>query len=412
MAELVGEMVQRKDRMPAFVRRGMAYLIGNQEGFLFRTALRLSGQHRKPAPRPTSVPAGDKRVLIGPANYAGQGHQWARSLETCAGVGARNLMVSVPGGMPFPADTTVPFGVYHLSKQWQDDEYAAVRGFTHVLIEAEKPILGGKFKFDLVRESAALQAAGVSVAYITHGSDTRNPTAHRELTPWSPFMEETPETAALQRLSDKNRALLSRLPGPKFVPTPDLLLDLPDAKWAPVVVEQENWRGAGAPLFANEVPRVAHIPSKGWVKGTDLIEPTMRDLHESGTVEYVQVTGLPYTEMPAALGSADIVLEQFRIGSYGATAIEAMAAGRVVVGHVVPFVREHVRSTTGIELPIVEATPDSLAEVLQDLLADRERCAALAAAGVKFAEQVHDGRMSAAVLMEHWVSLSDSPGHA
>ncbi|MBC9944649.1 hypothetical protein ICL81_09030 [Leucobacter sp. cx-328] len=412
MAGFIGKLIQRKDRMPAFLRNTISYLVSNQDGVLFRTVLRLTGQNRRPIPVPTEVPEAKTRVLIGPANYAGQGRQWARSLELFHGVGAKNLMVSVPGGILFSADTVVPFGVYHLSKEWQRAELQSVAQFTHVLVEAEKPLLGGLFKNDLSRESEALRQRGVRLAYITHGSDTRNPAQHSKLTPWSPFIDRTPEVEALQRLSDKNRALLRTLPGPKFVPTPELLSDLPGAEWCPIVVEQERWQRASKPLFRHELPRVVHIPSKGWIKGTDLVEPIMDELHDKGLVEYSQVTGIPHSQMPNEIGNADIVLEQFRLGIYATTAIEAMAAGRVVIGHVMSSVREHVRKVSGMELPIVEATPDTLRGVIIELIADPQKCREIGEAGARFAELVHDGRLSAEVLTKHWINLPDSADRA
>ncbi len=107
--------------------------------------------------------------------------------------------------------------------------------------------------------------------------------------------------------------------------------------------------------------------------------------------------------MPARIGQADIVLDQFRVGSYGAAACEAMAAGRVVVGHVLPEVRVTIRERTGLELPIVEATPRTLVEVVAGLLEDRERARSIGALGRAFVEQVHSGAASALALREHWI---------
>ena len=47
---------------------------------------------------------------------------------------------------------------------------------------------------------------------------------------------------------------------------------------------------------------------------------------------------------------------------------------------------------------MVEATPETVEEVLVSVLEDRERFAEVAAAGVAFARELHDGRLSARVL--------------
>ena len=69
-------------------------------------------------------------------------------------------------------------------------------------------------------------------------------------------------------------------------------------------------------------------------------------------------------------------------------------AGRVVVGHVMP----EVRAAVGRSVPIVEATPDQLEDVVRAIAAERDAARATAAEGVAFASEVHDGRRSAGVL--------------
>src|SRR5690606_40455222 len=108
-----------------------------------------------------------------------------------------------------------------------------------------------------------------------------------------------------------------------------------------------------------------------------------------GLIEYRRVEGVPAGDMPRVYGEADVVLDQLRIGNYGVAACEAMAAGRVVVSHVSEVVREHAREAAGADLPILEATADSLEQVLLDVLADRDRARALAAQGPAFVRTLH-----------------------
>jgi hypothetical protein len=113
-------------------------------------------------------------------------------------------------------------------------------------------------------------------------------------------------------------------------------------------------------------------------------------------VDYRRLEAVTPADMPATIASADIVLDQFALGSYGVMAVQSMAAGRVVVGHVPPEVRARV----GREVPIVEADPTTLAEVVRDLVTDRSNAREAAKAGPGFAEQVHGGARSARVLRE------------
>ena len=113
--------------------------------------------------------------------------------------------------------------------------------------------------------------------------------------------------------------------------------------------------------------------------------------------------------MPAAFAGADVLLDQFRAGSYGVAACEAMAAGCIVVGQVSAQTRDVVRERTGLVLPIVEASPDTLEHILREL-AGRDDLDTPRAASVAFVREVHDGRASARALIDGWLSPSDIPG--
>ncbi|MEV8337726.1 hypothetical protein [Leucobacter sp. NPDC077196] len=404
---LVDELMARRSSLPRWVvhlMEGVAKRPGNPLSRLI--AFGLGGTRAANRPAPTTVPERAVRVYIGPTNYSGQGYLWARALEAeRPDVGARNLSVQLPGGFGFDADRDVPLPVQNLSRPWQSAELAAVRRFTHVLIEAERSLFGGLLNWNVAREVRALQLAGVSVALLSHGTDLRSPRRHRTLTPWTPYGEDEQQDAALQRDADRNAALVEALDLPLFVSTPDLLLDAPGATWCPVVIDVAKWDAAEPPL-ERERPIVLHVPSSAATKGTHLIDPVMQRLHEEGLIEYRRVSGVAAAEMPARVAEADIVLDQFRLGSYGVAACEALAAGRVVVGHVLPQVREAVRAATGEALPIAEATPETLEAVVRELVADRARAGGLASDGRRFVKNVHDGRFSARALLSAWIDPS------
>lgn len=395
--------IRSRSSFPRWLNRAIDHVADNPDGLLGRLAARSMGTYGpEDVPPPTAPPAAARRVYIGPTNYAAQGWSWARSLDASgADVGARNMAVEVPGGFSFAADTEVPVAVYHRSHEWQLRELEAVGAFTHVLFEAERPLFGRLFSRDVAAEVAALEERGVATGFMCHGTDVRLPSAHVDLTPWSPYHDPGLYLERYENEARRNRALLDRLDRPTFVSTPDLLVDVPYATWCPVVVDPRRWarpqRTPGGPLV------VAHVPSHSTIKGTHLIRPALERLHAEGIVDYREISGVPSAQMPDLYGAADVVLDQFRLGSYGVAACEAMAAGRIVVGHVVPQVRDTVLRETGLELPVVEATPDTVEERLRALADDPAYRAEVSAAGVGFVDRVHDGRRSASILLEKWV---------
>ena len=371
---------------------------------LGRLAARRMG---RPAPR-GSVPATTfddrpRRVLIAPVNYSGQGREWARALEAAdPDISARNMAIDVIGGFSYTADLVVPVGTYHNDPDWQRRQFDAAAHATHVLIEAEEPPFGRLMGRSVVAQARALLDRGVNVAFLAHGTDARLPSRHISTNEMSYYADPSIYLPRAEALAARNIALVEGSGRPAFVSTPDLLLDLPDATWCPVVVDPRRWAAERAPRDAATPLRVAHAPSVAAAKGTALIMPTLELLQAQGIIRLDLISGVSSAEMPSVFAEADVVLDQFRAGSYGVAACEAMAAGCIVIGSLSDQVRTEVRTRTGLDVPILEATPATLESVLREL-ANEPDLGARRAAMVKFVGAVHDGRRSARALLEGWI---------
>lgn len=357
----------------------------------------------EPAQTPTALPSASTSVFIGPTNYSAQGFYWAKSLRE-RGIEAQNLEVIIPGGFHFDSYSRVTLSAYNRSKKWQKAQYQSVSRYSHVLIEAQRSLFGSLFRRDVVEEARNLEQKGVSVAMICHGTDIRSPREHVLSTPWSPYHDNQSLARQHQKEVDKNKEIISQLNVPVFVSTPDLISDIPSATWCPVVVDITKWKNSRS-IFSTKVPSVVHVPSMGVIKGTHLIEKILIDLDREGVINFRSARGVPSQDMPAMIQSADIVLDQFRIGSYGVAAVEAMVAGRLVIGHITQNVRDYVLEQTGLNLPILEATPDTLENTLRAITLDMSQYKPLSDEGVFFAESVHDGRMSSQSLIDYWISV-------
>lgn len=335
---------------------------------------------------------------IGPANYSGQAWAWKQAVETFLDDTSAEVFAVQSDGLNFPADR--PLDAWWLfDRRWQRVQIDRVlNGYTHVLAEAVRPVFGLRFGDTLAADLPTLLKAGQPVAILLHGSEIRRPDDHAERNKFSPFHDTEDE---LHQVLQKQSVRLGRIvasflddgTGPVYVSTPDLLDDVPRATWLPVVVDSSVWRSDVVPM-QRERPVVVHVPSRSKMKGSDQIDHQVHELADLGVIEYRRFEGVSPEDMPRLIADADIVLDQFALGSYGVSAVQAMAAGRVTVGHV----SDHVRARVGVPLPIVEATPLTIVDVLQQLLADRDAARAVAEAGVLFAAEVHDGRRSAEVL--------------
>lgn len=379
------------DRQEAVLREVYRGLLGADRVHEPVEVTPLEGLRERPAERTDRA----SYVGIGPANMAGQAWEWAKALErTLPGVRTEVISTDRGGPLTFPADDLVPVERYAKDWAWAAGFQArALETWTHALLEAGRPVFGLRNGRDFTGDADVLRAVGVRVGLVLHGSEIRNPARHAHWTPWSPFRNSRDElTARLQEVVEGLEPLVEDFPDPVFVSTPDLLLDVPRAHWLPVVVDVDAW-ATDAPVLERERPVVLHAPSRASLKGTAYVDATLSTLHEQGVVDYRRIEKVAPEEMPALIADADIVLDQFAIGSYGVLAVQALAAGRLVIGHVMP----EVRAAVG-DLPITEAAPDSIEEAVRAVLEDRDAARAQAAAGVTFARETHDGRRAAHVL--------------
>lgn len=346
----------------------------------------------------------DRTLVIGPANSAGQAWAWtraaARHLDGVSGyvVALRNDRYD------YPADELVPRATYLGDPDWQVRTLARARAsWTHVLLEAGRPILGGLAGRDFVADAALLAASGVRVGLVFHGSEVRDPRRHRATHEFSPFADPRTElTRTLQARCDALLAQVRSFDGPLFASTPDQLEYLPErSRWLPVVVDTDAFSPEGAPApLERDRPLVVHAPSNPALKGTADVQRVLGPLAERGLIELRMVTGMAPEEAARLIRAADVVVDQLLLGLYGVLACEAMAAGRVVLGHVGDRLRARVVDQVGRDVPVVEATPRTLGEVMEALLDDRDRARRVAASGPGFVTDVHDGRRSAAALAQ------------
>lgn len=155
--------------------------------------------------------------------------------------------------------------------------------------------------------------------------------------------------------------------------------------WEPVV---PDGHAAGEP----ERPlRVVHAPSKRAVKGTEAVLAAVATARARGAkIELDLVEDVPHAEVRARYAAADVVIDQLLIGWYGLLSIESMAMGKPVVCHVDQTAARRTGERFGHELPIVDATTETLTDVLGDLAGDRARLAQLGRAGRSFVETVHE----------------------
>lgn len=358
-----------------------------------------------PATPPSPDTSKPIRLFVGPVNYAGQGYQWARAAEKSGLVSARNFVHEANNPLNYACDYTVSWRTAEHSRAWQASMlHTLASEYTHVLIEACYPVLGGLFSGDMRKQIAVMREAGLKVAIVGHGTDVRLPSRHAALESWSYFADdEWIDPALVEPVVAENLQLIADTQTPAFVSTAGLLLDLPDAHFLGVIIDPAKWQNT-APLLEDRRVRVVHAPTNPIAKGTTYLTPIVERLVDEGLIDYVELRGIPNDEMPGVFATADVVLDQFRSGDYGVAACEVMASGRIVLAHVSEQVREEVASHAGIPLPIHETTLDTLEATLRDIAARRDFYRDLASRGPEYVQKLHNGDFSQQVLMNEFLS--------
>jgi glycosyltransferase involved in cell wall biosynthesis len=171
--------------------------------------------------------------------------------------------------------------------------------------------------------------------------------------------------------------------GARVVGSYDAIRWVPDAEVIPPGIDVSAIEPA--PPSDRERPVVLHAPSSRTRKGTDSVIAACAALD----VELDIVEGLDHREAFERYRRADIVVDQLNAGWYGVFAIEAMALGKPVVTFLHDEAVRRTQDAFGLEVPIVGATKETLADVLRPLVASPDERRRIGAASRAYAEEVH-----------------------
>jgi hypothetical protein len=159
---------------------------------------------------------------------------------------------------------------------------------------------------------------------------------------------------------------------------------VPEAHVVPPPIDLARY--AVAPPTENARVRVAHAPSNRAKKGTDAVIAACEQL----PVDLDLIEGVKHDEARRRYARADVVVDQLVVGWYGLFAIESMATGRPVVTFLHEDAVELTERAYGVQVPIVNATKDTLVEKLRPLVESAELRRELGARGRAYVERVHD----------------------
>lgn len=131
--------------------------------------------------------------------------------------------------------------------------------------------------------------------------------------------------------------------------------------------------------------RIGHSPSKKSIKGTFGIEEIISRLEKEYSIELVVLHGLAREEALKRVAECDIFIDQMVLGMYGAAALEAMAMGVPTIC----YLSDANRRRLPAELPIINATLETLGDVLVGLIRNKEKLNDIGFMSHKYVNSMH-----------------------
>lgn len=370
----------------------------------------LTDDPTMPAPTEDAEGKPAMKVLMAPVNISGMPLVLVKGLREI-GVEARLLQFGRGDqGHAFGYESDIrvdlnsgPAGQVRLDtvRQTLDDGYDIFHFWLRTLVSG--PRYTGLMGLDL----PFIKLRGRKIVYRFTGMDLRDPKQDLASNPHSPFRHGF--VAASEEDEPIRRAYIDflRCHVDQFVvQDPEMAQYMPDARIIPRALNLDNWRHVG--VEANERPLVVHGPSNPSVKGTKYILEACERLKDEGlNFDLKLITGMAHKEAVGWYRKADIVVDQILIGAYGVLAMEAMALGKPVIC----YVREDLFEPVYGKMPILNANPDNIGDVIRNAVTDFEMRRELGAKGRAFVERHHDVKRVAPDLKSLYADVLDRPQH-
>lgn len=191
-----------------------------------------------------------------------------------------------------------------------------------------------------------------------------------------------------------------------FCLNPDLLRHVDGAQFLPYCSVDPALHQPGE-REPSERLRVVHAPTSRGVKGSEHVVKAREVLGEN-EYDWRMLEGISHEEVLQELDQADVVIDQFRIGWYGALAVEAMSRAIPTIC----WINEDDLALTpprfASALPLVRAEGDNLVDVLRSLGEDAAQREQVGKASREFTIRFHDPARIATAMGELYAGRSHS----
>ena len=228
-----------------------------------------------------------------------------------------------------------------------------------------------------------------------HGSDLRDQELYCKIS----GLPYNPQEATNPKQHIRNRKICMVADG-IIVHDDELIRYLPPVKNDVYVVPLRVDIGQFTPCYpkvSNEHVRIVHAPSKRASKGTAFVLEAFEQLKKIyDNIELVLVEKKTQQEAFEIYKTADIIVDQLYIGTYGVFAVESMALGKPVI----TYINDEMKDKLPEELPIVIGSSKTIVTTLELLINNPVLRNEIGKKGRKYVENYHDYRVIAHILRD------------
>lgn len=233
------------------------------------------------------------------------------------------------------------------------------------------------------------------------GSDIRNPDILMTINPFYKLEFENKEYTYLKESQSRSIRIQKKFQFLKATPYlgQEMTLFL-NAKLFPKVIitmQKINLKEYSPKYyrFGEEPIKLIHTPSAKGAKGTKFVRKAVDNLKSRYNIEYIEIHNKEHSEAVNAIMQADILLDQFVLGSYGIACCEALAMGKPVLCYLMdPIVNLLPR-----DCPIINANPNNLQAVLENIIINPKTIYEIGVKSRQYAEKYHDSDVLAKELI-------------
>lgn len=158
-----------------------------------------------------------------------------------------------------------------------------------------------------------------------------------------------------------------------------------------------NWK-------PNDKPLIVHAPTSTDIKGTSYIVTAIEKLKTKYSFDFQLIQKMSNEQAMQIYRKADLIIDQLHLGVHGVLAVEAMAMEKPVVCWISDYMKEHYPD----DLPMIHANPDTIENVLEHVLRNRDMLPEIGRKGRPYVEKQHDMVKNSGKVLELYRSIMEN----